>query len=208
MSSSTADLRAELAWLRSRYDAGAVPALVYDLIKKLETIIALARTRRAHRSAREARIDDRNRDCDRDRQPPNVRSKTMGTKSDYAYGKSRYLKAEELVGKTVRVVISNVEDVEFDDGECKPVLNFEGKERGLVVNSTNFDILADGLGNNTNDWVGHVIVLKGEKVLFKASASIASACRCRRRKPNSRQSSRTRTRISMTGSRNGTLRHP
>src|SRR5262245_32264380 len=91
----------------------------------------------------------------------------MGIKSDYAYGKSRYLKAEELVGKTVRVVISNVEDVEFDDGGCKPVLNFEGKERGLVVNSTNFDILADGLGNNTNDWVGHVIVLKGEKVLFK-----------------------------------------
>jgi hypothetical protein len=40
MPSSTADLRAELAWLRSRYDAGAVPALIYDLIKKLETIIA------------------------------------------------------------------------------------------------------------------------------------------------------------------------
>ena len=91
----------------------------------------------------------------------------MGTKADYAYGKSRFLKADEFVGKALRVIIANVEDVEFEDGGCKPVLTFEGKERGLVVNSTNFDTLADGLGSNTDSWIGHAIILKGEKVAFK-----------------------------------------
>jgi hypothetical protein len=98
---------------------------------------------------------------------PTQRKIPMGTKSDYAYGKSRFMKAEQLVGKTVRAVISNVEDVEFEDVGCKPVLTLEGKDKGFVVNATNFDILADGLGNNTNDWIGHAILLKGEKVLFK-----------------------------------------
>jgi len=75
----------------------------------------------------------------------------MGTRKDYAYGKSKYVKAEDLVGKTVRVTISDVEDVQFDDKGVKPVLSFEGKEKGLVVNATNFDTLAASLGSNTMD---------------------------------------------------------
>jgi hypothetical protein len=91
----------------------------------------------------------------------------MGERKDYAYGKSKYLKAEELVGKTTRVVISRVEDVEFDDRGVKPVAYFENHERGLVINASNFDILAAAVSNNTKDWPGHTILLKGEKVRFK-----------------------------------------
>jgi hypothetical protein len=90
----------------------------------------------------------------------------MGTRQDYAYGNSDYLKADELAGKSARVVISNVEDVEFDKG-LKPVLSFEGKKKRLVVNATNFDILCTGISNNTNDWVGHVIMLRGDKTSFR-----------------------------------------
>jgi hypothetical protein len=36
MSSSTAELRAELAWLRGRYDDGVPPPLILDVIRKLE----------------------------------------------------------------------------------------------------------------------------------------------------------------------------
>jgi hypothetical protein len=92
----------------------------------------------------------------------------MGTREDYGYGTSKYLKAEDLAGKTARVTIAAVEDVAFDERGLKPVLWFEGKKRGLVVNSTNFDVLAAGISSNTNDWVGHVIMLKGEKVRFKS----------------------------------------
>jgi len=83
-------------------------------------------------------------------QPPTAREIAMGTREDYAYGSSDYLKAEKLAGKSTRVIISDVEDVEFDKG-LKPVLSFEGKEKRLVVNATNFDVLCDGISNNTKD---------------------------------------------------------
>src|SRR5262249_39197768 len=80
---------------------------------------------------------------------------------------SRFLRAEDLAGKTVRVIIAAVEDVAFDERGVKPVLWFEGKKRGLVVNSTNFDVLATGISNNTKDWPRHAIELRGEKVNFR-----------------------------------------
>jgi hypothetical protein len=91
----------------------------------------------------------------------------MGTRESYGYGTSRFLRAEDLAGKTVRVVIAAVEDVAFDERGLKPVLRFEGKKRGFVVNSTNFDVLAAGISSNTKDWPKHAIELRGEKVLFR-----------------------------------------
>jgi hypothetical protein len=93
----------------------------------------------------------------------------MGERSQYAYGQSKYLRAADLLGKTSRVIIENVEDVQFDEKGVKPVLTFAGKKKRLVVNATNFDVLAAGIGNNTSDWVGHAITLKGVKVKFKGS---------------------------------------
>jgi hypothetical protein len=91
----------------------------------------------------------------------------MGTKrTDYCYGQSAYMRAEEWVNKQQLVHIVNVEDVEFEQG-LKPVLKFNGYSKGLVVNGTNFDIIADALGNNPTKWPGHAIILKGEKVPFK-----------------------------------------
>jgi hypothetical protein len=89
----------------------------------------------------------------------------MGERKDYAYG-GDYLKADDIAGKSARVLISKAEDVEFEKG-LKPVLSFEGKRKRLVVNATNFDILCEAFGNNTAKWVGHTIVLEGVKVPFK-----------------------------------------
>src|SRR5262249_44309163 len=94
------------------------------------------------------------------------RKQLMGTRQDYAYGNSDYLKADDLAGKSARVVISDVEDVEFDKG-LKPVLSFEGKKKRLVVNATNFDVLCASISSNTNDWPGHTITLRGEKTSFR-----------------------------------------
>jgi hypothetical protein len=91
----------------------------------------------------------------------------MGTRESYGFGQSQYLRADEMVGKTIRATIAYVEDVEFDEKGLKPVLVLEGQDKKFVVNSTNFDVLAESIGNNTNDWTGHVILLKGEKVRFK-----------------------------------------
>jgi hypothetical protein len=90
----------------------------------------------------------------------------MGTRTDYAYGQSNYLRAADLAGRQVRVVITHVDDVEFDRG-VKPVLGFANSKKGLVVNSTNYDTIANAFGDNTQRWNGHAIILKGEKVRFK-----------------------------------------
>src|SRR5262249_585569 len=68
------------------------------------------------------------------RQRPTHRRSHMGTKEEYGYG-SRFLRAEDLAGKTATVTIASVEDVEFDDRGLKPVLHF-GKKRALVTNAT------------------------------------------------------------------------
>jgi hypothetical protein len=90
----------------------------------------------------------------------------MGTRADYSYGESRFLKAADIAGHSVAVTISSVEDVELEKG-VKPVLFFENKKKGLVVNMTNFDILSEAFGGFTNKWTGHRIVLAVEKVPMK-----------------------------------------
>ena len=90
----------------------------------------------------------------------------MGSRSDYAYGQSKFMRADEWVGKRERVTITAVDDVEFEQG-LKPVLTFADHDKKLVINATNFDLLMDGFGNNTNKWVGRDVMLEGVKVKFK-----------------------------------------
>jgi hypothetical protein len=93
----------------------------------------------------------------------------MGARADYGYGESRYLKAADIAGHSVVFTISGVEDVQFDKG-IKPVLAFEGKKKGLVVNMSNFDILAEAFGGFTEKWVGRKIVLAVVKVPMKGQS--------------------------------------
>ena len=90
----------------------------------------------------------------------------MGNRDNYSYGKSQYLKASDLVGKTVNVIVEAVDDVEFEKG-LKPVLSFKGKEKKLVVNATNFDCFADAFGGFTEAWIDKTITLAGEKITVK-----------------------------------------
>jgi hypothetical protein len=98
--------------------------------------------------------------------PTNRMEVKMGNRSTYAYGQSEYLRADDWAGKSQRVIIAAVDDVEFERG-LKPVLTLKGLDKKLVVNATNFDILMDAFGNNTDKWVGHSIVLEGTKISFK-----------------------------------------
>lgn len=65
-----------------------------------------------------------------------------------------FLKAEDLKGKSVTVTISHLEMQKIADDE-KPVLYFVGKEKGLVLNKTNANAIAELLGTTeTDEWVG------------------------------------------------------
>lgn len=74
-----------------------------------------------------------------------------------------FIFAFDLNGKDVTVTISRVEagTLTGQGGRKakKPVVYFEGKEKGLALNATNAKTIAALYGNYTEKWVGRQITL-------------------------------------------------
>ena len=79
---------------------------------------------------------------------------------------SNYLRATDLQGKTLLCIIGRVERGE-ESIQGKPVMYFDGKEKGMVLNKTNAMLLAEVYGPETNGWIGKEVQLYVEKVQFK-----------------------------------------
>lgn len=80
---------------------------------------------------------------------------------------SNYLKASDLDGRTPNVTIDRME-METVGEDNKMVLYFAGKDKGLVLNKTNANTIADILGStDTDDWVGKRIKLITAKVEYQ-----------------------------------------
>lgn len=79
---------------------------------------------------------------------------------------SKFLKAADLQGRKVRAVISQVEMDKIGD-DTRMVAYFQGKEKGLVVNKTNANTIADMFGPETDDWAGREIVLFPTRVDYQ-----------------------------------------
>lgn len=69
---------------------------------------------------------------------------------------SNYLKASDLGDKSPLVTIHRIEVEPIGrDKEIKPVIYFQGKEKGLVLNKTNAKKIAEITGSkDTEDWAG------------------------------------------------------
>ena len=79
---------------------------------------------------------------------------------------SQYVKAADLAGKQVTVVMSEVTMAELGD-ERKPVVFFVDKEKGLVLNKTNALEIASAYGDDTEKWAGNLILMYPAKTLFQ-----------------------------------------
>lgn len=79
---------------------------------------------------------------------------------------SEFLKAEDLGTKTVRVIMDYVEMRDVGD-DYKPVLYFQGKEKGLVLNITNSNTIEAIYGDETEGWRDQPLMLFMERVDFK-----------------------------------------
>lgn len=80
---------------------------------------------------------------------------------------SNYLRAGDLNGAEPTVTIKAVE-LEKIGTDMKLVLYFEGKEKGVVLNKTNFSSIVDITGEeDTDDWAGHQIKLITAKVEYQ-----------------------------------------
>ncbi len=79
---------------------------------------------------------------------------------------SEYLKAADLQGRNVRVTMDRVEMRDVGD-DTKPVLFFQGKEKGVVLNKTNATNIALAYGDDTDDWNGKEVILYEAMVDFQ-----------------------------------------
>lgn len=79
---------------------------------------------------------------------------------------SKYLKAGDLRGNNVKVVIDRVVMEDIGDSE-KPVIFFVGKEKGLVLNKTNANNIVILYGDEMDDWSAREIVLFPAMVDFQ-----------------------------------------
>ena len=82
----------------------------------------------------------------------------------YAGSESKYLKAADLQGRTIKVVIAGVSLLEFEDEStgtktAKPALSLKGKEKQIVCNATSVQELIQAYGADSEQWVGKEIRL-------------------------------------------------
>lgn len=81
---------------------------------------------------------------------------------------SKYLKAADLQGRHVRLQIAKVQVEDIGDDAAKPIVYFQGKTKGLVLNRTNAQTIADAYGDDTDRWNGAEVELFSTKVLFQS----------------------------------------
>ncbi len=81
---------------------------------------------------------------------------------------SNYFKTDDIkthmLGRKLTIV-GVVEETIGD--EEKLVAYFDGLDKGLPLNRTNSETLAETLGDDTDDWAGGIITLKIEKTNFQ-----------------------------------------
>lgn len=84
---------------------------------------------------------------------------------------STYLKASDLQGRSISIVMHSV-TMEEIGGDVKPILFFQDqhgqrKDRGLVLNKTNANIISEMYGWETDEWSGKPIVIYPARVEFQ-----------------------------------------
>ena len=79
----------------------------------------------------------------------------------------KYLKAPDIGSRTVVWKIDNLEMADMSDGEKKPIVYFDGKPKGLVLNKTNANVIADEFGDDTTTWLGKELELFTTPVTFQ-----------------------------------------
>ena len=81
-----------------------------------------------------------------------------------------FLKAADVVDKPLRLTIKHcaMEKVGQDGNqETKPVLYFTDNEKGLVLNVTNSNTIADAFGYETDDWTGCRVEVYHDETFFQ-----------------------------------------
>jgi len=96
---------------------------------------------------------------------------------------SKYLRTEDLDGHDITVRIDRVQMEEVgEEKKEKPVIYFEGKSKGLVLNVTNARTISAIFGDDSEDWRGREILLFEAQVSYQGKTTVAIRVRVPKRK--------------------------
>ncbi len=98
---------------------------------------------------------------------------------------SKYIKAADLGGKTVRLKIIKVEVEKLGD-DLRPVIGFHGTAKSLVLNKTNANVITAVYGRETDNWIGKDIDLYEAQVEYQGKLGPAIRVREPARPPQQR----------------------
>lgn len=99
---------------------------------------------------------------------------------------TKFISAADLQGRTARVKISRVE-IDKVGEDTKPIVYFEGKQKGLALNKTNANNIAAAYGDETNDWIGGEVELYEAMVDYQGKTVPAVRVRIPPRRPASQK---------------------
>lgn len=72
---------------------------------------------------------------------------------------SKYLRAADLKGQTPVCTITKIDIQDMKDGQQKPCIYLNHRDKGLILNKTNANMIAKMYGPETNEWLGKKIML-------------------------------------------------
>ena len=79
---------------------------------------------------------------------------------------SAYLKAADTQGRTLPLIIDRCELVDLD-GEQKPCLFFQGRNKGMILNRTNAATIVEAYGDESDAWRGKPLEVFTARVSFQ-----------------------------------------
>lgn len=80
---------------------------------------------------------------------------------------SKYVKSDDIKGQRLQLQVGKVVMEDIADNEIKPVMYFNGKEKGMVLNKTNAMLCAHCWGDETDAWAGQWLDLFVEPKMFQ-----------------------------------------
>ncbi len=94
---------------------------------------------------------------------------------------SKYLAASDVPDEGCVLTINHVEEEKMRDGKPKPVIYFDEAEKGMVCNVTNWKVLEQLYGDESDDWAGERIQLYVGETTF--DGDVVACIRVKNRKP-------------------------
>ncbi len=97
----------------------------------------------------------------------------MVDRSEMYKSNSEFLASDDVGDREFKMKISHTKEHQFDDRQTPSlVVMFEGAEKGLVLNKTNFKRIAAAYGTDDDNWKGQAVIVYTEPVEYQGKETM------------------------------------